>query len=845
MSLPILEIEREFAARLAGASRLILEAPTGSGKSTQVPQFLLRGGFLEGGQAVVLQPRRIAARLLAKRVSWEIGEPLGGKIGYQVRHESRLSRDTKVRFVTEGMLLRQMIADPELKGVSCIVFDEFHERSLNADLTLARALMLQRSKRPDLKLVVMSATLDASGLASYLAPCEILRSEGRVYPVDIRYLDNRTFRSEVPVWELAARQVELAVASQPEGHALVFMPGAFEIGRTMQALREKLSSREFEILPLHSELSPQDQDRAVEGGSLRKVIVATNVAETSLTIDNVRIVVDSGQARIARYDPNRGINTLWIEKISDASAKQRAGRAGRTAPGVAIRLWTEREHAGREAFEAPEVRRVDLSEMILSLLATGVEGLEGFEWFERPSEERLGDAVSLLKALGALNREGRLTARGRLMSSFPVHPRYAAMLIAARDFGCVEEVTMAAALAQSKSILLRQVDKQVERRRADLLGEGSGSDLVDMLHLWEAARRQGFDIGLCRDLGIHAQTARQVGQIANQLFQYAEASGFAATGGALSAASDEALRKCLLLGFPDRVCRRLDRGTLRCAMVGGRRADLARESRIGEAAFFVACEVNEIGGQQGSVRTVLNVCTAINLEWLQELFPHLFHRVEETVFDEKQKRVVERRLARFQDLELEAKENLDVEPSRAAAALARLVIEGKARLEKWDDAVEDLIRKVAFLAKVFPEYEIEGIDEESRELLYEQCCEGAKSLRDLKRQEVLPVVKAWIGRTTLALVEAELPERLRLANGRQARLRVDEERVTLSAKIQDLYDVTDTPRLCQGRVSPRIELLAPNMRPIQLTDDLGAFWGGSYHGIKKELKGRYPKHEWR
>lgn len=848
MDLPILEIESEFCQKLSDTNRLVLEAPTGSGKSTQTPQFLLRGGFLENGDAMVLQPRRIAARMLAKRVAWEMDEPLGLTVGYQVRHDRVASKDTRIHFVTEGILLRRMIADPELRGVSCIVFDEFHERSLHADLTLARALMLQRSRRPDLKLIIMSATLDASELEGYLSPCSVVRSEGRTYPVDIGYIDNRLANSDLPIWELAAKATVEALSDQPKGHVLVFMPGAFEIGKTIAALGSRLSTREFELLPLHSELNAKDQDRAVEGGERRKVIVATNVAETSLTIDNVRLVVDSGQARVARYDPVRGINTLWIEKISDASAKQRAGRAGRTAVGRAVRLWSERDHANRARFDEPEVRRVDLSEMLLSLLATGVESVDTFEWFERPNKERLSDAVQLLRGLEAVDSSGRLTQRGRKMSAFPLHPRYASMLMAAQDFGCVDEIALAAALAQSRSILLRKVDKGVDKRREALWGEAGRSDIIAQMIAWEAALKENFELRFCQEIGVHAQSARQVLKIANQLSQYAEASGLMETNVSREsrASMDESVRKCVLFGFPDRVCRRLDRGTLRCTMVGKRRGDLARESLVGDAELFVACEVNEIGRQGGQVNTVFNLCSAIEVAWLEELFPDLFSDVTETAFDEKQKRVVERRLVRFQDLEIASKESSEPDAAKAAEVFAALVSDGKAKLDKWDENVEHFIRKVNFLVSVFPEYGYDSIDEDARELILEQCCQGVRSIKDLKRKEVLPVVHDWVGREMVAMVQRELPDRVKLANEKPGMLRVDEGGIlTLSAKIQCLYDLPNSPNFCQGRATPRVELLAPNMRPIQMTTDLSSFWSGSYEGIKKELKGRYPKHEWR
>ena len=844
MALPICEIEDEFRARLSDANRLVLEAPTGSGKSTQTPRFLMKGGFLDGGDALVLQPRRIAARMLARRVAWEIGEPLGKTVGYQLRHESSVSKETRVRFITEGILLRRMISDPELKGVACIVFDEFHERSLHADLSLARAMMLQRSTRPDLKLIVMSATLNAESLERYLEPCSILRTEGRTYPVDTRYLDKPAAVLGESIWNLAATKVVEAVQSQAEGHVLVFMPGAYEIGKTITALGQRLSAREFELMPLHSELSSKDQDRALDESSRRKVIVATNVAETSLTIDGVRVVVDSGQARVARYDPIRGINTLWIEKISAASAQQRAGRAGRTAPGVAIRLWSEKEHAERPLHDEPEVKRVDLADLLLSLLATGIEDLETFPWFEAPDDHRIRDAKSLLRGLGAIDGHGKLTRRGRFMAQFPAHPRYASMMLTAQEYGCVEEMAIAAALAQTRSILIRNVDRSVLKRRESLWGHDATSDMIAQIAAWKAALDSRFDMRFCQEHGIHAQTCRQALKVANQLSQYAEASGLVAKQREENV--DESIRKCILLGFPDRVCRRLDRGTLRCEMVGGRRGSLARESVVGDNELFVACEVNEIGRQGGEVSTIFNLCSAIERDWLEAFFPELFKQAEETVFSEKQKRVVKRSMVRYQDLEIEREESLEPETSEAAKILVRLVLEGKANLAKWDKEVESFIRKVNFIASVFSEYEIDSIGDETRELILEQCCMGARSFRDLKKVEVFPALRSWVGPEVEAMVQTELPDKARLANGRVGRLRVSEDgKLILSAKIQDLYDILDTPLFCQGRARPKVELLAPNMRPIQFTEDLGSFWEGSYEGIKKELKGRYPKHEWR
>ena len=423
--LPIYEIEPDIVARLKTDRRLILSAPTGSGKSTQVPQMLLEHGFLDRGQVVILQPRRLATRLLAARVAEERHSPLGREVGYQIRFENVTSSETRIRYVTEGVLLRQMVQNPKLPGVSALIFDEFHERHLYGDITLARALDLQERERPDLLILVMSATLNADLLEDYLKPCSILTSEGRMFPVEIRYAAQPSYVSKIPVWEEAAEAFSRYLRSGGSGDVLVFMPGSYEIAQTIDALRRCGESKEFVLLPLHGELPPRDQDAAVARYHQPKVVVATNVAETSLTIDGIRCVIDSGLARIPRYDPYRGINTLTIEKISRAAADQRAGRAGRTAPGMCLRLWSEREHGDRPAQELPEVKRLDLAEVVLTLKAADVVDLRKFRWLEPPEERSLAHAEELLTDLGALVAELlSITPLGRRMLAFPLHPRY-------------------------------------------------------------------------------------------------------------------------------------------------------------------------------------------------------------------------------------------------------------------------------------------------------------------------------------------------------------------------------------------------------------------------------------
>lgn len=846
--LPIYELEASLIEALRREGRAVVQAPTGSGKSTQIPQMLLNHGFLESGQVTVLQPRRLATRLLARRVAEELGTKLGELVGYQIRLEARVSDATLIRFVTEGILLRQMAFDPALRGVGVLVFDEFHERHLYGDITLARALQIQRTLRPDLKIIVMSATLDAEVLRDYLQPCAMLTSEGRSFPVDIRYLPKSANFDVDPVWDVAARACEEAVHST-SGDLLVFMPGAYEISRTVQAVQGSRALRGCVVFPLHGELPPDAQDRAVAKYDARKIIVSTNVAETSLTIDGVTAVIDCGLARIARYDANRGINTLLIERISVASADQRAGRAGRTAPGVCLRLWTEREHAQRPRQELPEVRRLDLAEVVLTLKAGGIDDLLGFPWLEKPDPRAVERAEGLLIDLGALaaprgGEHSTITELGRRMLRFPVHPRYARMFLEADRRGCVRSVALMAALTQGRNFLLRGVPKDVDRAREDLLGDEPESDFFLLMRAWRYADRNQYQLDACRRLGIHAQAARQVGPLFEQFLEIAEKEGLSVAEHRVDGAE---VRKCVLAGFSDHVAHRLDEGTLRCDVVHGRRGVLARESAVQSAPLIVAAEISEVEGRGGEVNVLLSLGTAIEEAWLKELYPDDLVAVRGVVYDEHSKRVVARREKRFRDLVLEAKSSADDVPlSEAAALLTCEVAAGRIRIEAWDDTVEQWIVRVNRLAEWFPELEVNVLTEADRATLVEQICYGETSARGVREKPVMPILRDWLTAEQLAVLDSYLPERLTMANGRRAKITYHPEGPpVLSARIQELYGVEGRFAIGHGRVPVKIEVLAPNQRPIQVTEDLTSFWRDMYPKVKAELSRRYPRHEWR
>jgi ATP-dependent helicase HrpB len=810
------------------ANRLILTAPTGSGKSTQIPQFLLDDGVCPVGQIVVLQPRRLPARLLAKWVAEQRGGRLGDEVGYQIRLDDVTSPRTRIRYVTEGILLRQMIADPRLRDIAAIVFDEFHERHLYGDITLARALQIQQTCRPDLRLIVMSATLDVAPLQTYLAPCDVLSSAGRAFPVTIEYLPKPP--GDVPLWDIAAAQLDRSW----DGDALVFMPGGYEIQRTVQAIRARHGSR-FLVFPLHGDLPPAEQDAAVARYDRPKVVVATNVAETSLTIDGVRLVIDSGLARLARYDPHRGINTLLIEKISRASADQRAGRAGRTAAGHCIRLWTQRDHDSRPAQELPEIKRLDLAEVVLTLKAAGVRDVKSFRWLEPPDPKSLDRAEQLLADLGALDPTGQITPIGQRMLAFPLHPRYSRMLLAAHERGCVRPVAFIAALTQGRDILIRNPGKPVLDARAELFGGEHDSDFFILMRACRYAQRCGFDVERCRRVGIHAQNARQVYPLFEQFLAIAEREGLEV---GERPVANEAIQQCVLTGFADQLARRVDAGTLRCELVHRRRGLLARDSVVA-APLFVAAEIAEVQGRDLNV--MLSLATAVREEWLRELFPGDVRETRQAVFDPAQRRVFTETARQFRDLVLEVKRSDDVSSEEAARLLA-----AHCELPGWNEAVEQWITRVNCLADWMPELNLPRITGADRQTLREQVCHGATSFKEIKDRPVLPVVKSWLSAAQQAWVEQYAPERIELPGGRRAKITYAPDKPpAVAARIQDLYGVTEGLFIAQRRVALTIEILAPNQRPVQVTSNLANFWRDQYPRLKQELQRKYPKHEWR
>ncbi len=831
--LPIEAIRSEvLEAAAAPGFCVLLSAPTGSGKSTRVPLMLAEAGVAERGCILVVQPRRLAARLLAGYVAKQYPCRLGQEVGYTVRFDSRRSEATRILYVTDGILERRLTEDPQLKGVSAVVFDEVHERRLSGDLCLARVLEMQRSTRPDIGVFVMSATLELDKLQGYLPQATVLRAEGRLYPVEVSYLptspvrDNRGYVNMPPVWEQCVTAVRKLVELPDCGDVLVFLPGAYEIRRTVEILENVGWMRGRDVFALHGQLSPEAQALAVDFGERPRVIVSTNIAETSLTIEGVRSVVDSGTAREARWDSRRGLSTLHIVPISQAQAEQRAGRAGRLGPGRCIRLWSEAEHRRRAAFPAPEVHRADISMAFLNLLAWGCKGIEGirhFAWPDAPTEAATAAAWNLLQELGAVSSSGMLSPVGRQMLRYPLAPVPARLLVAGQEYGCEQETAVIAALIQGESIALSS-------GLSDTLHEER--DYTDFQAEWravQAAARLRYDAAECTRLGISARAAREVATAYRQLLgRDAAEPDFAAQRAGVVAA--------LLGSFPANVAARNSTATGTARLTERRSGKIA--STVAKTAdIFLAAEIAEIGGK--GVETRISRCTQLSTDDLHT------HEDDIAVYDPVRKRVLNMHRVLYRDLVLTEKETGDAHPDQAAPLLAEQVIRGNLRLEGWDGHVLQWINRLTCLRKAMPELEIPEFGEEERLLAITMLCEGAVSYKEIATRPVLPILAECLSPWQKDCLNRYAPKAIKLPNGREVKpLYREDGTPTFGLKCQLLFGVPTTPTIADGRVKCLIEILAPNQRPYQTTSDLVSFWRNGYPQMKKDLAGRYPRHDW-
>lgn len=853
--LPIDAVLPQLIDALRQNASAVLRAPTGSGKTTRVPPALFDAGLAGDRNLVMLEPRRVAARAAARRIAFERGGTVGGEIGYAVRFDQKIGRDTRIRIVTDGVLLRLLQDDPYLEQVAVVLFDEFHERGLNVDLALGMVRRIQETIRPDLKIVVMSATLAAEPIAAFLGNCPIVSAEGKLFPVEAFHAEDRRKRpgpSLAYCTSLLAsvggfnplfrndgiasviRAVEEGL-THTTGDILVFLPGVGEIRRVAQELGQLASRDNLAVMPLYGDLPAEQQDAVLGPCDRRKIVLATNVAETSITIDGVTAVVDTGLVRVMRFDEHVGLDRLVLGKISKASAEQRAGRAGRTQPGVALRLWTTDEERALPEHEEPEIRRVDLAGPALQLYAWGEADQARFPWFEPPRELSVARAVLLLRRLGAVDDAG-ITDLGRLMVRLPVHPRVARLLIEGHRLGISRRAALAGALLSERSPFAQiygKVPKKLREAR-----HASESDVVDRVATLEEFRSSGRVKE--QEAGFNVGAARFVLQVHDQVLDLLhetvpEPNGDTAAVTSMSA--DEALQRCLLAAFPDRVARRREMSGRRGVMIGGRGVRLADESAVGKPELFVCVDVDA-----GATEALVRQASAVKREWLDPR--SLAERVDVT-FDARSDRVVALRRTRWDDLVLDEVELGHVPDEQLAAALAAAAAQDLKRVFPKDEHVRDYLERVRSLREWMPDLALPPLDDEQLKTLLVPLCQGCRTFDDLRRAPWLQWIKSLLTQAQMQAVEREAPERLTVPSGNKIAIQYKAgKRPVLAVKIQELFGLAETPRIAGGRVPILLHLLAPNQRPQQITDDLKSFWNKTYQQVRKDLRARYPKHSW-
>ncbi len=825
LTLPIDSLLPDIVASLATRPRLVLEAPPGAGKTTRVPRALLDAGI--EGEIVVLEPRRLAARMAATRVADELGEKIGGTVGYQVRFEDVSSARTRIRFVTEGVLTRKLLGDPELRGVGAVLLDEFHERHLQGDVALALLHRLAERTRKELRLVVMSATLATAPIAEFLG-APTLRAEGRRFDVAIEHLaatDDRPLASQV------ASAVRRLAAEGLDGDVLVFLPGAGEIRKATESCAAVAEAHDLMIVTLHGDLAPADQDRAVRRADKRKVILSTNVAESSVTIDGVVAVVDGGLARIASHAAWSGLPRLDVQKISRASATQRAGRAGRTRPGRCLRLYTKSDFDTRPEHETPEIRRADLTQTMLELRASGAGDVV---WFEAPPESSLIAATQLLTQLGALEASGEPTAIGREMARVAVHPRQARILVEAKRRGVLVDACVVAALLAERDIRLSTKTRFDGPARGHH-GATERSDLVAMLDAFREASRSRFAAHAMRAIGLDVGTTMAVERARAQLARATRASDDD------SYDDEPALLQSVLAGYPDRVARRLRPGARALALAGGMKAELSETSAVRDAPWIVAVDAEDRPGGRG---VAVRVASAIEPEWLIDLFPERIAETSDVTWNAGAERVEAIERMTYEGLAL------DESPSKGAgssAAIARCLADAAiargARAFAPDGALDRWLARARFAATIDAEIAAPS-DEDVRATLTEMC-DGRRSFAELRDAGFLDLLKARVGHARAASIERLAPERIDLLGGRNATIGYDDGKPPwIETYLQDFFGMSQTPRIGNGRVALVVHLWAPNKRAVQVTSDLAGFWERHYPAIRKELMRKYPRHNW-
>ncbi|MGN6309118.1 MAG: ATP-dependent helicase HrpB [Xanthobacteraceae bacterium] len=798
--LPIDAVLDELATTLARQPTAVLVAPPGAGKTTRVPLALLDEPWLGNGKIIMLEPRRIAARASAERMAQTLGERVGETVGYRVRFGSKISRATRIEVVTEGIFAQQILNDPELNGIAAVLFDEFHERSLDADLGLALARDVQTGLREDLRILVMSATLDGARVAALLGDAPVIESQGRAYPVETHYLGRKP---DAPLERQMADAIATALRADA-GSVLAFLPGAAEIRRTQTMLEERMRDTGIDIVPLFGALDASVQDRAIAPSpqGRRKVVLATSIAETSLTIDGVRIVVDSGLARVPRYEPDIGLTRLETVRASRAAVDQRRGRAGRTEPGICYRLWDEPQTVSLPAYTAPEILAADLSSLVLDLAQWGVRDPSTLAFLDPPPLPALSEARDLLRQLGALDDDSRITAEGQALRALALPPRLARMIVDAQRCGAAQEAADIAAI---------------------LTERGLGGDSVDL-----DARLDQFR----RDRSQRASSAKQlakrwVAQVSSSPSQ--EGEELSSTGALLA------------LAFPDRVAK--NRGNGSFVLANGRGAAMDQVAALARSPYIA---VGELTGTAARGRILL--AAPITQAEIEARFADEIASADEVWFDKDAMALRGRRRKRLHAITL-AEAPLQISPSEDSARIFAegLVASGLDRLP-WSKALTQWRGRVMFLraaeGDAWPDLSDAGLAATADTWLAPALFDKT-SLKDISAGDLSDALMGLLPWELRARLDREAPTHFEAPTGSMLPIDYEAEQgPTIAVRLQELFGLKVHPAVAKGKVPLVLELLSPAHRPVQVTRDLPGFWRGSYAAVRADLRGRYPRHPW-
>jgi ATP-dependent helicase HrpB len=805
--LPIDAALDELSRTLAGRNAAVLVAPPGAGKTTRVPLALLDAPWAQGKKIIVLEPRRIAARASAERMAQTTGERVGETVGYRVRFGSKVSRATRIEVVTEGIFSRQILDDPELSGVAAVLFDEFHERSLDADLGLALARDAQTGLREDLRILVMSATLDGARVAKLLGDAPVIESVGRAFPVETRYLGRKP---DAPLERQMADAIATGLRADP-GSVLAFLPGAAEIRRTQTLLAERIHDADIEIVPLFGALDAAVQDRAIRPApkGCRKVVLATSIAETSLTIEGVRIVVDCGMARVPRYEPDIGLTRLETVRASRAAVDQRRGRAGRTEPGVCYRLWDEPQTASLPAYTQPEILSADLSSLVLDIAHWGVSDPSTMAFLDTPPAPALKEAKSLLRELGALDADGRITAEGQSLRALALPPRLARMIVDAHRLGAGDEAAEIAAV---------------------LTERGLGGDSVDLDSRLDQFRR---------DRSQRASSARSLAQRWASQVSASEESGAGPADGEISTGV------MLALAFPDRVAR--NRGNGSFVLANGRGAAVDQASALARAPFIA---VAEISGTAANGRILL--AAPIAQAEIELFFADQIETADEIAFDRGAMALRARRRKKLHAIAL-SEAPIALKPSaETASVLAEGLIAAGLDKLPWSKALQQWRDRVMFLRKAegdtsehhWPDLSDDALAVQREQWLVPALCDKT-ALKEFSSGDLSNALLTLLPWELRARLEREAPAHFEAPTGTMLAIDYEAEQgPTIAVRLQELFGLNSHPSIAKGAVPLVLELLSPAHRPVQVTRDLPGFWRGSYAAVRSDLRGRYPRHPW-